>query len=69
MYLIPIIILVPIVVFWFWMFRHMLANDGLNDDPQAPLTFPPTTRRGWIIIFILMNVFGAYLYFLSEYRK
>jgi hypothetical protein len=64
-----LIIPIPLVAFWFWMFRDMLNNDYLPDNPGAPLSWPPITRSGWIFAFIILNIFAAAWYYLVEYRN
>ena len=65
---ISIIIILPLVGFWFWMFRDLINNVYLSDDNSARLTWPPTTRFGWTVAFIIFNVFGALWYYVVEYR-
>ena len=68
--LIPTLILViPLAVFWFWMFRDMTNNDYLPANSTVPLTWPPSTKFGWTLAFIILNVFAAFWYYLVEYRN
>jgi hypothetical protein len=57
--LIPMIIGLPLIVFWFWMFRDMTNNDYLPSD----------ARNNWTLAFIFLNVFAAFWYYLVEYRN
>jgi Phospholipase_D-nuclease N-terminal len=57
-FLIPLLIIIPLVIFWAWMFRDMMNNDSLPDD----------TKNTWTLLFVLLNVFGAGLYFINVYR-
>ncbi|MGE5222013.1 MAG: hypothetical protein ACM3PY_06230 [Omnitrophica WOR_2 bacterium] len=67
--LIPLIISLPLIVFWLWMFRDMLNNEYLPDNPNAPLTWPPSTKYGWTLSFIFLNFIAAGLYYFIEYRN
>jgi hypothetical protein len=57
--LIPMIIVLPLITFWFWMFKDMADNDYLSADE----------KNNWLLAFILMNVFAAGWYYLVEYRN
>jgi cbb3-type cytochrome oxidase subunit 3 len=57
--LIPLILVLPLIAFWAWMFRDMLNNDSLPDD----------AKNGWTIAFILLNVFAAVIYYAMIYRN
>lgn len=57
--LIPMMIALPLAVFWFWMFRDMTNNDYLSSD----------AKNNWFIMFILLNVFAAFWYYYVEYRN
>ena len=56
---IPLIISLPLIVFWLWMFWDMVNNDNL----------PGSTKDSWMLAFIFMNVFAAVFYYVNEYRK
>jgi hypothetical protein len=53
---VTLLVIAPLVAFWFWMFSDMLAND-------QPATLPKTT---WLLAFLVMNVFAAAMYYISE---
>ncbi len=55
--LIPLIAVIPLLLFWIWMFRDLNANDHLLNY----------SRYTWTLLFIFMNVFGACLYYFMEY--
>ena len=57
--LLVLVLLVPFVVFWWSMFSDLLKND-------YPRTFSKTT---WLFAFVMLNVFGAAMYYVYEYRK
>jgi hypothetical protein len=65
--LIPVIIVLPLIGFWLWMFREMSHNDYLPDN--SPLTWPPSSKYNWMLAFIFLNVFAAAFYYVLEYRK
>ena len=56
--LISLMIMLPLLVFYLWMFRDMTYNDRLSSD----------SKYTWTCAFIFLNVFAAVLYFI-EYRK
>lgn len=49
----------PLVAFWFWMFRDMVKNDYLS----------PKEKNDWTLSFLLLNVVAAGLYYFIEYRN
>lgn len=55
---VPLLIIVPLVIFWGWMYRDMTNNDEL----------PAGDKETWTWMFVLLNVFGAGLYFINVYR-
>ncbi len=57
--LVTLAVVVPFLAFWLWMFREMTT------DPT--LTRP--ARVNWTFIFVVLNVFGALLYYLYQYRR
>ena len=57
--LLPLLLVIPLIAFWIWMFRDMLNNRDLSD----------TARNGWIIAFIFLNAFPAVVYYVYEYRN
>ncbi len=67
--LISLLITLLLVVFWLWMFSEMMKNDSLPGNSSTPLTWPPSSKYNWLFLFIFLNVFGAALYYLYEYRK
>ena len=68
MVLIPLIIVLPLLAFYLWMFSDMLSNDYLG---PPPLVASPASgsKYNWTFDFILLNVFAAALYFVTEYRR
>ena len=57
--IVGIFIVLPLVAFWAWMFRAMITND----------TLPESAKNTWTFVFILFNVFGAVIYYATEYRN
>jgi hypothetical protein len=55
----PLGILVVCAVFWVWMFQDMRANELLTTDE----------KNTWLWVFVLLNVFGAAIYFANVYRS
>ena len=57
--LIPLIVIVPLIVFWIWMFKDMLHND----------TLPSIFKPYWLMAFILLNIPAAVFYYYTVYRN
>ncbi len=57
--LIPIVISIPILGFWFWMLSDLSNNDYISKQEKT----------NWFLILVLLNVFGAAWYYLVEYRN
>jgi hypothetical protein len=57
--LIPLIVILPLVVFWGWMFNDMAKNEDL------PSIFKPY----WMMAFILLNIPAAIFYYYTIYRS
>jgi hypothetical protein len=57
--LIPMLISLPLIGFWLWMFRDLAKNDYL----------PANSKNNWMLAFILLNVFAAGWYYFVEYRN
>jgi hypothetical protein len=55
----PLIVVVPLLVFWARMFSDMTNNSYLTN--QAKYT--------WTLMFALLNVFAAIYYYVVEYRN
>jgi hypothetical protein len=70
---IPLLSVAPLVIFYLWMFRHMLHNDYLTSNPWVFFGMmhynnsPPNLRFNWTMAFLLLNVFAAALYYFVEY--
>jgi hypothetical protein len=58
-FVIPLIISLPLVVFWLWMAWDLGGNDNLSRSEKFY----------WMLAFIFMNVFAAIFYYFTEYRK
>lgn len=57
--LLSLIIVLPLIVFWLWMFREMLADDDL----------PSSAREYWLVAFVVLNVVAAAIYYVNVYRN
>ena len=57
--LIPLLVLLPLLVFWGKMFSDMSNNDYLLRD----------AKLYWTLLFLFFNVFAAFYYYVSEYRN
>ncbi len=55
----PLFITLPLVGFWFWMFRDMTINEYLTSKEKT----------NWLLAFVFLNIFGAAYYYLVEYRN
>jgi hypothetical protein len=68
--LVSIIIVLPLAGFYLWMFRDMIHNQRLTSSPwMFREGLPDSARFNWTFAFIFLNVFGALLYYLTEYRS
>jgi hypothetical protein len=54
-----IILPLPLLVFWGWMFRDMIHNDNL----------PGNSKDYWTLFFILLNIFSAMYYYVTVYKN
>jgi hypothetical protein len=68
MVLIPLAVILPLVVFYLWMFHDMLNNDHLG---PPPFVASPANdfKYNWTFDFLLLNVLAAGIYFGTEYRS
>lgn len=57
--LIPMMVGLPLIGFWMWMFREMTNNPALTQ----------TEKRTWMLEFFLMNIIAAALYYANIYKK
>lgn len=64
-----IIIVAPLLLFWAWMLHDMLRDDTLPDSSVPLLTWPPRSRFSWIVVFVVLNIFGAVFYYILCYRQ
>ncbi len=58
----PIILLlipIPLLAFWVWMYREMMRNEYLT----------PAAKNYWMMMFIFFNVLAAAYYYATEYRN
>ncbi len=63
------LVILPLIVFWLWMFWDMTNNARLPSNSPEPLTWPPSTKYTWTLAFIFLNVFAACFYYWFEYRN
>lgn len=57
--LLPLVLIIPVIIFWIWMFRDMLNNGNLSG----------TAKSTWTVAFIFLNAFAAVFYYAYEYRS
>ncbi len=55
----PLVLIIPVVIFWVWMFRDMLSNANLSNSAKST----------WTVAFIFLNAFAAVFYYVYEYRS
>jgi len=67
--LIPVIIVLPLLAFWLWMFWDMTNNQDLPNDPALQLRWPPATKLEWTLVFVILNVVAAGYYYFTEYKN
>jgi heme/copper-type cytochrome/quinol oxidase subunit 2 len=58
-----LLVISPLLVFWVWMFRDMLNSDNL------PNLMSNDAKTDWTLIFIILNVFAAAIYYSRVYRN
>ncbi|MGI8688473.1 MAG: hypothetical protein ACR2M3_07820 [Thermomicrobiales bacterium] len=56
--LVPLVVVIPLIVFWAFMFKDMLNNDNM------PSIFKPY----WMMAFVLLNIPAAIFYYYTVYR-
>ena len=59
---IPLILALPpllALAFWLWMAWNLSRNDNLSRSE----------KYNWTLAFLLLNVFAAVFYYVTEYRK
>lgn len=57
--LISLLIILPLLIFWFVMFRHMLQND----------TLPNVAKDYWTVAFVLLSIAAAVYYYATVYER
>ncbi len=64
-----IVALLPLslLAFWAWMFLDMRNNDNLPGC-FITLTGGSDPKFDWTLAFLFLNVFGAFFYYVNEYR-
>ncbi len=55
----PLIVIVPLFIFWGWMFSDMTKNENLSSR----------SRSDWTLAFVVLNIFAAISYYFNEYRR
>jgi len=65
---IPLAFVAIAIVFWGWMFRDLWANPDLPVSSPGGFIWPPESKNGWTLIFVVLNIFGAAFYYLAIYR-
>ncbi len=53
-----LVIIIPLIAFWFWMFWAMTNNEEL----------PANSKYNWALAFLVGNVFAAAYYYVTVYR-
>lgn len=67
-HLIPLIGIIPLLVFWAWMLSDMMSNNTIASNSNSFLNWPPDSKFDWTVLFIFLNIFAAILYYFAEYR-
>jgi len=65
----PLLIALPLLAFWIWMFTEMANNASIPTSSSVVIAWPPATKNHWLFVFVILNVFGALYYYLAVYRK
>lgn len=66
-----ILLLIPLllVAFWLWMFSDMMNNAGIPSAAPQGFRWPPEAKNQWIVLFVILNIFTAIYYYVTEYRN
>ncbi len=56
---VTVVIIIFLIIFWGLMYRDMVRNDALPDNAKS----------SWTLVFLFLNVFGAMIYYVVEYRN
>ncbi len=67
-HLVPLIGIIPLLLFWAWMFSDMVSNNTILSNSNGSLNWPPASKFDWTVLFIFLNVFAAILYYFAEYK-
>ncbi len=57
--IISLMIILPLVAFWLWMFQDMTNNANL----------PSESKSNWTLAFLFGNVFAAAFYYATEIER
>lgn len=68
-WLVPVLIVLPLAAFWLSMFRDMTTNGELPAATGALFEWPPVSRHGWTVLFIVLSLPAAVLYYRTIYRR
>ena len=66
---VPLLIALPFLIFWGWMFTDMANNDDIPTSNYAIIAWPPATKNHWLFVFVILNFFGAIYYYFTVYQK
>lgn len=55
----PVLIILPLIGFWIWMFNDFLQNDRSSKDEHLI----------WLVSFVFAGIFTAFYYYFTEYRN
>ncbi len=56
---ISLMIILPVITFWLWMFQDMMNNDNL----------PSESKNNWTLAFLFGNVFAAAFYYATQIEQ
>ncbi|HSW65592.1 MAG TPA: hypothetical protein VLI54_00445 [Bacillota bacterium] len=59
MRLVPLLVVIPLIAGWLWMFLDMVNNRAIA----------PNVRALWILGFVLLSLPTAMYYYFTEYRQ
>lgn len=57
--MLPLLLALPLIAFWMWMFREMANNPELTRGE----------KNTWLLWFVLANVIAAMVYYAYIYRN
>ncbi|HEX7963195.1 MAG TPA: hypothetical protein VF466_01250 [Candidatus Saccharimonadales bacterium] len=68
MHLLLLLLPLPALAFYLWMFWDMANNPDIPADARGTLGWPPASRMHWAVLFVVLNIVAAVIYFTTVYK-